>query len=101
MSYQANVVSHHPRNRHAGFFSARSGIGKYNKISGYFLLSSCHNTKFNLRDKNITTHTRFKFHIQKLMKRNSVLCCFSLYRATQKETKERGRHVRMGVYRVV
>ena len=63
MSHQANVASHHPREPHAGFLSARSGIGKYNKMSRYFLLSSCHNTKFNLRAKSITTHTRLKLQI--------------------------------------
>ena len=41
-SYQANFASHHTRNRHVGFFFTWSDIGKYNKMSRYFLFSSVH-----------------------------------------------------------
>ena len=56
-SYQSNFASHHVRDRHVGFLFARSGIGKYKKISRYFLFSSYHNTKLQLSDKNINQHT--------------------------------------------
>ena len=42
----------------AGFLLTWSGIGKYNKMSRYFLFSSYHNTKLQLSDKNISTHHR-------------------------------------------
>ena len=75
MSYQANFASHHTYDRHVGFIFARNGIGKYNKLSCYFLLSSCHNTKLQLRDKNITTHIRLNPDMKQIT-RNSVFCCF-------------------------
>ena len=43
------------------FLFTRSGIGKYNKISSYFLFSPYHNTKLQLSDKNISTYTLWKF----------------------------------------
>ena len=52
MSYRANFASHHTRDSHVGFLCTRSGIGKYNKMSRYFLFSSYHNTKLQLSDKN-------------------------------------------------
>ena len=60
-SYQANFASHHTRGGHVGFFFTQSGIGKYNKMSPYFLFSSYHITKLQLSDKNISTHARLKF----------------------------------------
>ena len=56
-SYQANFASHHTRDRHVGFFFAPDGIGKQNKMSYFFFLNLYHNTKLQLSDKNITTHT--------------------------------------------
>ena len=44
-SYQANIASHHTRDRHVGFLLALNGIGKHNKMSRYFLFSLYHNTK--------------------------------------------------------
>ena len=44
-SYQANFESHHTRDSHVGFLLTQSGIGQYNKMSRYFLISSYHNTK--------------------------------------------------------
>ena len=41
--------------------SLQSGIGKYNKMSHYFLFSSYHNNKLQLSDKNIKTYTQLKF----------------------------------------
>ena len=61
-SYQANFASHHTRDGHVGFLFTWSGIGKYNKMSRYFLLSSYHNTKLQLSDKNICTYSRWKFY---------------------------------------
>ena len=43
--------------RHTGFLFTLSGIGKYNKMSRYISLSSYHDTKLQLSDKNIITHT--------------------------------------------
>ena len=39
------------------------GIGKYNKLSDYFLISSYHNTKLRPSDKIIKIHTWLKFQI--------------------------------------
>ena len=61
MSYQANFASHQTRDRHVGFLLAWQGLGKHNKISRYFLLSSYHNTKLQQSDKNISIHTRCKW----------------------------------------
>ena len=56
-SYQANFASHLTRDRHLGFLSPQSGIGKYNQMSQNFLFSSYHYTKLQPSDKNISTHT--------------------------------------------
>ena len=56
-SYQANFASHHTCYRHVGFLFTQSGIGRYNKMSCYFLFISYHNTKLQLSDKNISTHS--------------------------------------------
>ena len=56
-SYQANFASHHTRDRHVGFLSPQTGIGKYNKMSQNFLFISYHNTKLQPSDKDISTHT--------------------------------------------
>ena len=56
-SYQANFASHHTRDRHVGFLLALHGIGKHNKMSRYFLLSSYHISKLYRYGKNIRTHT--------------------------------------------
>ena len=37
-SYQANFASDHTRDRYVGFLFTRSCIGKYNKMSRYFLV---------------------------------------------------------------
>ena len=42
---------------------AWTGIGKYNKMSRYFLFSSNHYTKLRPSDKNIKTHTRLGIQI--------------------------------------
>ena len=55
-SYQANFASHHTCDRHVGFLFTRSSIEKYNKMC-YFLVSSYHNTKLQLSEKNISTHS--------------------------------------------
>ena len=61
MSYQANFASHHTRDRHVGFLSTLSSIGKHNKMSQNFLFSAYNNTKLHLSGKNISTHTWLKF----------------------------------------
>ena len=35
--YQVNFAIHHIRHRHVGFLSSQDSIGKYNKMSRYFL----------------------------------------------------------------
>ena len=62
-SYQANFTSHRPRDRHVGFLSPQSGIGKHNKKSQNFSFIICYNTKLQLSDKNISSHTRVEFEI--------------------------------------
>ena len=58
-SYQANVASHHIRDRHVGFLLAWHGIGKYNKMFRHHLFSLYHNTKLQQSDKkwNISPHS--------------------------------------------
>ena len=60
-SYQANFASHDTCDHHVGFLLAWHSIGKHNKMSRYFLFSLYHNTKLQLSDKNISTHTWWKF----------------------------------------
>ena len=48
---------HHTPDRHVGFLFTQSGIGKYNKMTRYFLFSSYHNTKLQLSNKNFSTHS--------------------------------------------
>ena len=55
-SYPANLASH-TCYHHVGFLFTQFSIGKHNKISQNFLFSSYHNTKLQLSDKNINTHT--------------------------------------------
>ena len=57
-SYLANFASHRIRDRHVGFLFPQSDIGKHNKMSQNFSFSLYHNTKLQLSDKNISTHTR-------------------------------------------
>ena len=73
------------------------GIGKNNKISHYFLISSYHNTKLRPSDKIIKIHTRLKFQIllQSKSKVPVFFVVFSPYCTKQKETKERGKIVRV------
>ena len=52
-------TSHYTRDRHVGCLFTWSGIGKYHKMCHYFLFSSYHNNKLQLKNKNISTHTRF------------------------------------------
>ena len=86
--YQANFTSYHTRDRHVGFLFARDGIGKYNKMSHNFLFSSYHNTKLQLRDKNISTHNRLKFQILPWSESKVQAFFFSPYRAAQKGNQE-------------
>ena len=72
--YQANFASHHTRNRPVGFFLAWHGIGKYNKMFCYSLFSLYYNTKLKQRDKNISTHTQWKFWIEVNQKVNISNC---------------------------
>ena len=60
-SYHANFARHHTRDRHVRFLFTQSGIGKYLKMSHYILFSSYYKTKLQLSEKNISTHTRWKF----------------------------------------
>ena len=61
--HEANLASHHTRDRHVGFLSLQSGIRKHNKMSR-FQFSSCHNTRLQLNGKNISTQNRrMKFKI--------------------------------------
>ena len=60
-SYPANFASHHTRDRHVGFLFPQSGIVKHNKMSQNFSFSSYQNTKLQVSDKNISTHTWVKF----------------------------------------
>ena len=60
-SYQANFACHLTRNRHVGFLSPQSGIGKYNQMSQNFLFSSYDKTKLQPSDNNISAHTQVKF----------------------------------------
>ena len=62
-SYQANFASPRPRDRHVGFLSPQSGIGKHNKMPQNFSFSLYPNTKLQLSDKNISLHTWVKFEI--------------------------------------
>ena len=55
-SYQANFASHLTRDRHVGFLSPQSSIGKYNKMSQNFLFSSYHCTNYN-RVTRLLAHT--------------------------------------------
>ena len=57
MSYQAKFASHQTRDRHVGFFFPQSGIGKHNKMTHNFPFSSYYNTKLQLYDQKICTHT--------------------------------------------
>ena len=93
MSYQANFASHHTSDHHLGFLSARNGIGKCNKMAHYFLFSSYNNTKLQLSDKNISTHTLLKLKIPSWSK-SKVQAFFVIFLYTvpyKKETKRRGK----------
>ena len=77
-----------------GFLSTQSGFAKYNKMPQNFSSNSYHNTKLQLSDKNIWTHTRVKFKIM-LWSKSKIRAFFvgffphtALYK---KETKERGK----------
>ena len=65
-------------------------------MSQNLFFSSYHNTKLQLSDKNISTHTQVKFKIL-LWSESKVIAYFVVfpYRAVQKETKERGKIVRV------
>ena len=78
---------------------AWTGIGKYNKMSCYFLFSSYHNTKLRLSDNNSKTHTWLKFQIL-LYSKSKVTAGFVVFLHTapyKKETKERGKVMRVYV----
>ena len=61
MSYQANFASRHTRDHHVDFLFARRDIEKYNKMLRYFLFSSYHNTKLQVRDKIIAYTLSWNF----------------------------------------
>ena len=69
MSYQANFPSHHTFNLHVGFCTAQDSIVKKknnnnnNNTKVHYFLFSSYYIKWHLSDKNISTHTRLKFHI--------------------------------------
>ena len=68
--------------------------GKYNKMSGYFSLSSYHNSILRLSDKNIQTqYVKMVNLAMQLVKStcNSLFCCFSYTVSYKRETKERGK----------
>ena len=88
MSYEANFASHHTCDRHAGFLFAWSGIGKYNKMSLYFLFSSYHNTKLQLR--NISPHT-LGWNFKSWYEVNQKKECFLLFFSTPRHTKRKPR----------
>ena len=60
---------------HVGFLFPQSGIGKHNKMSRNFWSSSYHNTKLQMRDKNINTHTWVKLKIL-LWSKSKITACF-------------------------
>ena len=94
-SYQANFASHHTRDCHDGFLFTRSGIGKCNKMSRYFLFNSYHNTKLQLSDEKISTHS-FEILIlsMKWIKSFKRFLVVFLYTASyKKETKRWGKIV--------
>ena len=72
-------------------------------MSNYFLFSSYHNTKIQLSDKNISTHTRSIFLFYEVnQKFKRFFCYFSLYRAIQKGNQASGQNrARIGAYCVV
>ena len=76
----------------------QSGIGKHNKMSQNFSFSLYHNTKLQLSDKNISTHTQMKFKIllwseSKIIARFIVVFLHTML--LKKETKEWGKTMRL------
>ena len=86
-SYEANCASHHTRDVHVGFLYLQSGIGKPNKMSKNFSFISYHNTKLQLSDKNISTHTRVNFKIL-LRSKSKITVCFDVFLHTTLYKKE-------------
>ena len=80
-SYQANFASHPSCDRYVGFLIiawAVKLIGKYNKMSWYFLFSSYHNIIYD-RVTRILKHTlgwNFKFCYKVNQKKKQVLLFF-------------------------
>ena len=64
---------------------ARAGIGKHKKMSCYFYLVHITIPNYN-RVTSIAVHTLGEIvnSAMKLIKNNSLFCCFTLYRAVQK-----------------
>ena len=92
MSYQANFESHRPHDRHVGFLSPQSGIGKHNKMSQNFSFIIYHYTKLQLSDKNINSHTQVKFEIL-LWSESKIIARFFFffsYRTVQKGNHRTG-----------
>ena len=63
MLCQDNFASHHTCDHHVGFLFALPSIKKHNKMSHNCLFSSHHNTKSQLSDKVISTHTSVEISI--------------------------------------
>ena len=96
-SYQANSSSHHTPDHHVGFLFTRSGIGKYNKTTRYLLfLSSYHNTKLQLSDKKISTHTvshTYDGYLNSFCEVNYKFKPFLLFSSIPRHTKLQGKIV--------
>ena len=101
------------RNHHVGFLFPQSGIGKHNKMSWNFKFSSYHNTKLQLRDKNIRHKLWWNLKSCHGSKSKIAACFFmffsrkskflgiSLYRAIQKGNQGAGQNrAHKSAYRV-
>ena len=92
-SYQANFANPYTHDSLVGFLFFHSGIGKHKKVSQDFSYSSYHNTKLQLSDKYISTHTWVKFKIL-LWSESKIIACFVVFLHTalyKKETNEQGK----------
>ena len=101
MSSHINFASHHTPDHHVGFLFTQSSIGKYNKMSRYFVFSSYHNTKLQQSDKNISTHTLswnfdFSYEVNQMFKHFLLFFCCATQKGNQAEEQNC-----MGAYRVV
>ena len=106
MSYESNSASHNIRDLHVGFLSLQFDIEKHNKMSQNFSFSSYRNTKIQLRDKNISTHTWMKFKILWWSKSKITACLFVClfffpYHAVQKGNQGSGQNHGVSTYSTV